>query len=206
MRRNTHWAPIETPWGPCTDGIATAETLAAELPLPQALMVTDAVARLLAGVAAGEWLTNAARSELASEACRTEVRRRLTRHKDLPALALANPAAEAPSESFYRGHMILAGFDDPACGVPVRGASGELYFVDLMLAGLAIEVDGEEKFTGRADVVHEKRREDDLRLIGLDFLRPWVKDVYADPAAEMVRLREMRYPQAYPHLRITTAV
>ncbi|MEI2784608.1 MAG: hypothetical protein V9E82_02740 [Candidatus Nanopelagicales bacterium] len=42
--------------------------------------------------------------------------------------------------------MILQGYEDPACGVPMRGASGNLYFLDLMLPGLAIEVDGKAKY------------------------------------------------------------
>ncbi len=189
LRRNPGWPAIDTDWGPCTNAVDTAMTIAGELELPQALMVTDAVARLMAGVKPGEWPTNEKRIELASETCRTEIRRRLTRYSDHPALALANPAAEAPSESFYRGHMILSGYEDPACGVPVRGASGTLYFVDLLLPGLAIEVDGKEKIKDRAVVVEEKRREDDLREIGLAFIRPWVDDLYADPAKEMELLR-----------------
>lgn len=209
IRRSPGWAPIDTAWGPCTSGIDTAVTIASEMPLPQALMVIDAVARLMAGVTPGSPVTNARRIELASEACRTEIRRRLTRYSDLPALALANPAAEAPSESFYRGHMLLQGHADPACGVPVRGASGSLYFVDLMVPGLAIEVDGKAKYLDVADLIAEKRREDDLRMNGLDFIRSWVEDLYANPATQMAELARKllgTYPQAYPHLRITTAV
>ena len=209
IRRSPGWAPIDTAWGPCTSGIDTAATIAAELPLPQALMVTDAIARLMAGVTPGQQMTNAQRIEVASEACRTEIRRRLTKYSDLPALALANPAAEAPSESFFRGHMVLQGYDDPACGVPMRGASGNLYFLDLMLPGLAIEVDGKAKYLDLGVLTEEKRREDDLRLTGLDFLRSWVEDLYEDPARQMAQLTQKilgTYPQAYPHLRITTAV
>lgn len=190
LRRNPGWAPIDTDWGPCTNAIDTATTIAGELELPQALMVTDALARLMAGVKPGQWLTNAKRIELAGETCRTEVRRRLTRYSDQPALALANPAAEAPSESFYRGHMILNGYSDPACGVPVKGASGAQYFIDILLPGLAIEVDGEGKIKNRQDVIDEKRREDDLRSTGLHFLRSWVKELYEDPGKEMDALKE----------------
>ncbi len=46
--RRAEAAPIPTIWGPSTDLIDTAVTVAAELPLPQALMVTDAIARRLA--------------------------------------------------------------------------------------------------------------------------------------------------------------
>lgn len=183
-------APVLTPWGPCTDLTDTAATIAAELPLPQALMVTDAVARRLAGTED--------RFVLASEACRTEVRRRLTRDCDLPALRMANPAAESPAESFYRGHMLLDGHVDPPCGVPRRGASGAQFFIDILLGGLAIEIDGLIKYTDRAVLRAEKTREDDLRATGLAFHRVWADDLFADPAAEMSRLTSARGRLALP--------
>jgi len=43
----------------------------------------------------------------------------------------------------------------------------------------------------------------------MEFLRSWVDDIYAKPGAEMTKLASKlngTYPQAYPHLRITTAV
>ena len=181
-------APVPTPWGDTTDLIQTATTITAELPLPQALMVTDAVARRLAGVAPDEHVTNAKRIELASEQCRTEVRRRLTRYSNADALRLTNPAAEAPSESFYRGHMVLEGYDDPACGVPKIDAKGTYRFIDILLDNLAIEVDGDEKLQTLQNLRDEKEREDDLRLVGLDFLRPRVEPLYANPAAAMAQL------------------
>jgi len=90
----------------------------------------------------------------------------------------------------------------------MRGASGNLYFLDLMLPGLAVEVDGRAKYLDLGVLTAEKRREDDLRTTGLDFLRSWVEDLYEDPVSQMAELtRKVRtYPQAYPHLRITTAV
>lgn len=181
VRCDPGWEGVETAWGPCTDLVDTATVIAADLPLPQALMVTDAAARQLAGTDD--------RFELAGEECRRRVRAHLTRRAAHPALMLANPAAESPAESFYRGHMLEHGFPEPACGVPLQGVSGRQYFIDLLLGGLAIEVDGEEKYDGREALVAEKRREDDLRGIGLRFLRPWARDVFADPAGEMTRLR-----------------
>jgi hypothetical protein len=172
--------PIPTPWGLCTDLVDTAIHIAATTELPEALMVTDAVARQIAGTQN--------RDILASQACRTEVRRRLTETADHPALRLANPAAEAASESFYRGHMLLSGYDDPPCGVPTAGWSGKPYFIDILVDGLAIEVDGDGKYKDPQDLLDEKEREDDLRLTGLDFLRPRVKALYADPQARMNEL------------------
>ncbi len=182
--RNPGLAPVPTPWGPCSDLMDTAEAMAAQLPLPQALMVTDAAARILAGTED--------RFVLASEECRVEARRRLTRTHDLPALQLADPAAESPAESFYRGHLLLRGIEEPACGVPMRGASGKQYFVDMLLDRLVIEVDGKEKYKDLEVLIAEKRREDDLRATGRDLLRSWVEDLYGDPEAEMKRLQDRR--------------
>ena len=172
--------PIPTPWGPCTDLLDTAAHIAGELPLPQALMVTDAVARHLAGTTDRFWL--------ASERCRTEVRRRLLEVANLPALRLADPAAESPAESFFRGHVLEAGLRDLKCGVPMKGASGDQYFVDLLIDGLIVEVDGREKYKNLQVLIAEKRREDDLRATGRGFHRSFVEDLYADPKAEVDRL------------------
>ena len=177
-------APIATPWGPSTDLIDTAVTVAMELPLPAALMVTDAVARQIADTQD--------RFVLASQNCRNSVRERLTRTSDNPALALANPAAESPAESFYRGHMILEGYTDPPCGVPRRGASGKQYFIDLLLDRLAIEVDGKVKYTDAQVLRMEKDREDDLRAAGTEFHRVWADDAFGEPVVEMQRLAAKR--------------
>lgn len=189
IRRNPGWDPVQTPWGSCTSLIDTAAGVARDLPLPQALIVVDAVARQLAGTQD--------RFVLASEACRTEVRRRLTRTYDFTALHLADPAAESAAESFYRGHMYEARLPEPRCGVPVRGASGRQYFIDMLLGGLAIEVDGEEKYDDRVVYIAEKHREDDLRAIGLGFLRSWAKELFTDPKAEMQKL-EGRLSTGFP--------
>jgi hypothetical protein len=150
-----------TPWGPCSDLIDTAVAMSEELPLPQALMITDAAARRLAGT------DN--RFTLASKECREEVRDRLTRTAELDALRLADPAADSPPESFYRGHMLLAGFPYPRVGAPYRGTSGSQYFIDMLLGRLAIEIDGWVKYTDAHVLRREKTREDDLRP-ALDFL------------------------------------
>lgn len=197
IRRNPGWDLIETPWGWSTDLLSTAAVVAADLPLPHALIVTDAVARRIAN--------SEDRFYLASDECLSSVRRRLTETADLPAMRLANPAAESPAESFYRGNMIEYGFREPRCGVPRQGATGAQFFVDLLLDEFAIEVDGRVKYDDIDVLIAEKQREDDLRRMGLDFLRPWAEDVFDQPIKEMEKLRSS-YPQAYPHLGITTVV
>lgn len=183
IARSTGLVPVQTPWGLAADPVAAAVAVAAAVPLPNALMVMDHVARSLAG-------TND-RFELASQRCRVRVQATLRECADTPATQLADPAAESPAESFCRGHMLLAGFPEPSCGVPRRGASGSQYFVDLMLGELAIEVDGLVKYQqdGMEAVVQEKHREDDLRAAGVAFHRVFVEHLYADPAHEMGRLR-----------------
>lgn len=189
VRRAPH-SPIATDWGPCTNLTDTAVTVATELPLPLALMVTDAVARRLAGTKD--------RFVLASEKCRTEVRRRLTHAAEARALALADPAAESPAESFYRGHMVLAGLAEPRCGVALRGASGKQYFADLVLDRLIIEVDGALKYRTIDDLRNEKNREDDLRAMGHAFHRVPADDLFRDPTTEMYRLTSARGRLALP--------
>lgn len=174
-------SPIDTQWGPSADAVSTAVRIASERPLPEALMVTDAVARDLAG-------TND-RHELASKECRDRVRRRLTRDHDLPALALANPAADSPAESFCRGHLIGQGFTDPACGVPLIDARGKQRYVDILVGTFAIEVDGKGKYDSAEALAAEKRREHDLRLAHrLWFHRILVDDLYVDPDLIMAQL------------------
>ena len=177
--------PVETPWGLAQDPVGTAMEVARALTLPQALMVTDHVARRLAGTTD--------RFELASARCREAARETLCRVANVPAAQLADPAAESPAESFCRGHMILCGFDELRCGVPVRGRSGAQYFIDILLGNLAIEVDGRvkyEKGDGVQVLLDEKRREDDLRAGGLNFHRAFAEDLFAQPDREMERIRE----------------
>lgn len=176
---------IETPWGLAQHPAEAALEVAATLPLPQALMVTDHAARVLA--------STTDRFELASADCRQRVREALCAVSDVPAAQLADPAAESPAESFCRGHMILRGFDEPRCGVPRRGHSGAQYFIDILLGELAVEVDGLGKYrksNGIDVLLDEKRREDDLRAKGLDFHRVLVEDLYARPDREMDRLQQ----------------
>lgn len=175
---------IETPWGPAQHPAEAALAVASTLPLPQALMVTDHAARVLA--------STVDRFELASAGCRARVREELCAVSDVPAARLADPAAESPAESFCRGHLILRGFDEPRCGVPRQGKSGAQYFVDILLDDLAVEVDGRGKYAqghGVDVLLAEKRREDDLRATGLDVHRLLVEDLYADPGREMDRLQ-----------------
>jgi hypothetical protein len=171
-------APLNSDWGPVTDLTMTAAWAASALPLPQALMVIDVIAQRLADTRD--------RFVLSSESCRTSVRLRLT-EVDLPGLRYADPAADSPAESCFRGHLIEAGVTDLRCGVPVKGATGNQYFADLLLGRLIVEVDGRGKYRTVQDLIDEKFREDNLREAGFDFLRVWVEDLYANPDREVQR-------------------
>ncbi len=172
-------APLDSDWGPVTELTTTAAWAASALPLPQALMVTDVIAQRLA--------ETRDRLVLSSERCRTGVRLRLTHEVDLPGLRCADPAADSPAESFFRGHLIEAGVTDLRCGVPLKGATGSQYFADLLFGRLIAEVDGRGKYRTVQDLIDEKFREDALREAGFDFLRVWVEDLFADPDREVQR-------------------
>ena len=172
-------APLHSDWGPVTDLTTTAAWAASALPLPQALMVIDVIAQRLADTRD--------RFVLSSEHCRTGVHLRLNNEVDRPGLRYADPAADSPAESYFRGHLIEAGVTDLRCGVPVKGATGNQYFADLLFGRLIVEVDGRGKYRTVQDLIDEKFREDNLREAGFDFLRVWVEDLYADPDREVHR-------------------
>ena len=172
-------APSCSDWGPVTDLGTTATWAASALPLPQALMVVDVIAQRLADTRD--------RFVLSSEHCRSGVRLHLTNEVDLPGLRYADPAADSPAESYFRGHLIEAGVTGVGCGVPIKGATGNQYFADLVLGRLIVEVDGRGKYHTVQDLIDEKFREDNLREAGFDFLRVWVEDLYADPHREVHR-------------------
>ena len=172
-------APLHSDWGPVTDLTTTAAWATSELPLPQALMVIDVIAQRLADTRD--------RFVLSSEHCRNDVRLRLTHEIDLPGLRCADPAADSPAESYFRGHLIEADVTGLQCGVPIRGATGDQYFADLLHGRLIVEVDGRGKYRTVQDLIDEKFREDSLREAGYGFLRVWVEDLYADPDREVQR-------------------
>ena len=65
------------------------------------------------------------------------------------ALRFADPAAESALESQSRGVLIAGGVPRPECGMPVTGASGRVYWVDMLWSqhGVIGECDGAVKYT-----------------------------------------------------------
>lgn len=191
----------------------TALDLAAELPLPQALMALDHVARQrallkvparrLRGPVDARVLedsTSGLRVVAASLGPRGSRRRR-------SALALTDPRHESPAESSSAGHIFLAGFPGPELQVRFFTKHGPRY-ADFYWAkwGVVGECDGAIKYRGGDSAaeheaadrrrIDEKRRVLDLeREHGLVFV-PWFgfealyqPDAFLGPLADALRRR-----------------
>lgn len=85
----------------------------------------------------------------------------------------ASPLAESPGETLLRVDLLKLGYANAVPQFSVRGHSGKQYRADFAIPelGVLVEFDGEVKYTERASLVAEKRREDDLRLAGWAIVR-----------------------------------
>lgn len=95
-------------------------------------------------------------------------------------VAFADGLAENPAESVSRLSLLEIGMTPMILQQRRRTRLGE-FFLDMFWkpANLAIEFDGESKLKMRFDAVkHEKEREDELRSMGLNFLRFSTDDLY----------------------------
>lgn len=157
---------------PVTSLIRTACDVGRFLPLPNALIVVDAVALRLVG-------TGSTRERLSQPAVRDEARAALVAAaaqqgriwgagRARRVAALAEPAAESAAESDVRGRIIESGLALPEVGQAVVGASTRRYWADLLWreARLIVEVDGRMKYGDPMALFREKSREDDLRAAG----------------------------------------
>jgi hypothetical protein len=164
-----------------TSPARTALDLAAQLTLPEALVVVDAYARRgspARRTAVRPELRSARRDELLRACVRMTAQRGIDRARQ--AAALADPAAESAPESYARGLCLVAGHPEPLVQHPVRGADGRTYYADLYWPGcrLIVEIDGAEKYDERSGIVDEKRREDTLRAAGFRFRRIIAGDLW----------------------------
>jgi hypothetical protein len=105
-------------------------------------------------------------------------------------LAFADPRSESALESVSRAEMHERGLPAPQPQAWVRGVSGKRYRVDFWWGSRRLigEADGAEKYTDRAAVFAEKRREDDLREAGCSFVRWTYVDMVANPEATVQRI------------------
>lgn len=186
-------APATTHRGwPVTPLVETAIDVARQLPLPESLIVIDAIARRLVG-------TNN-KQTLATAAARDGSRQRLllnTQGLRFPgilgvrrSLNAAEPAADSPPESFIRGHILQSSLPPPQVNPPLRGLSGQLYFADLFWPEerRIVEIDGRVKYTDIDVLYAEKRRQDDLESTGLRVTRWTAEDVFTYPDALVASL------------------
>jgi very-short-patch-repair endonuclease len=170
----------------------TAVDLAADLPLPEALVLLDSAARLICASLvnqvrrrdyANPQLVRAA-VELLEQAATTV---RATRLR--PVLALVNPSRESVAESLSAGHMQLVGLPTPLFQAEIRTPMGKVYpdflWEDLHLIG---ECDGAVKYDNANAYVLEREREQMLRDLGYRFVRWLAKEIMLQPAVVMERI------------------
>lgn len=177
----------------------TGVDVAAERPLTHALVVLDAVARRLATemapgqdpvtAAAGEQLRFAALARLGGAAGRRSDP--TGRERIAVAVAYTDPRAESALESWSRGVLLDSDLPPPQLQLPVRGESGRCYRADFAWPDRRVlgEADGLSKYAGRADLLAEKRREDDLRHAGWIVVRWTWAEIARTPDVVLQRLR-----------------
>lgn len=178
---------------PITTLARTGVDLAAGLPLPDALVILDAVARsLCAGFVtvprrsdyANPKLVEAARAALARVA---QQRRRTGLAR---AIELTEPCRESPAESLSAGQFELAGLPRPRFQAAVRTPQG-IFFPDCLWPDqrLVGECDGAVKYTDANAYVLEKEREQILRDVGLGVVRWLAKEIMARPSEVVLRVQ-----------------
>lgn len=188
----------------------TAVDLACELPLPEALMLTDYVARqALMGLRGrrtngddGDAPATSGRGEL-SRVARQAAMRPLElavvaavhrRPGVRQALEFTDPLRDSPPESFSFGAFVLAGLPLPQCQV-LFDSEGQIIRVDFYWPefGLVGECDGNVKYDGTYGLaaealVGQNVREQALRDMGLSVVRWTAAEIFLRPDAVINRI------------------
>lgn len=118
-------------------------------------------------------------------------------------LAHLDRRCETPAESLASGRFIEMGLEKPDLQVEIFDANGrKLGRVDFYFRSrrLVIEVDGKQKYDDPKVIWEEKRREDRIREMDLEFLRL----SYADLVGDQQELRE-RVDSAFARADLRTA-
>ena len=188
----------------------TAIDLACELPLPEALMLTDHVARqALMGLRgrptrgdAEDTLGPSGRGELSRVARQAALRplelavvAAVHRRPGVrQALELTDPMRDSPPESYSFGTFVLAGLPVPQCQVRFD-VDGQIIRVDFYWPefGLVGECDGNVKYDGTYGLAAEAMvgqnvREQALRDMGLSVVRWTAAEVFLRPDAVVHRI------------------
>lgn len=182
-----------------TSPARTALDLACEVPLAEALMVSDAVARAaVAGHASVRDLRGELHPRLESMAKRplVEARAAPMHHWRSAArvIQLTDPRRESPAESLSYGRIVEAGLAVPDCQHGIAVAGGTV-FVDFWWDdfGVAGECDGRVKYDGTfgADdgvLVREAERQHLLQQAGVEVIRWQASDMMFRPAQVLARI------------------
>lgn len=176
-----------------TSPARTAVDLAADLPLPEALVLLDGAARIIIASLVGDRVRRAdyanprlvrAVDDLLLDAAATIHAQRLRRP-----IRLVVPGRESGAESLSSGHMVLAGLSTPLFQAVIRTPHGvvypDFYWPDRNLIG---EVDGAVKYRDAMGYVLEKEREQLLRDLGYRIVRWLAKEIMLTPHEVMGRI------------------
>ncbi|MFV0430115.1 MAG: endonuclease domain-containing protein [Arachnia sp.] len=170
----------------------TVFDLAAGMPLPQALVVGDAAARVLVShmiarprrADFGSARYGDAARELLGDAAGSKPRTSWAETVDQ-----VNPARESPPESLTAGHLALAGFPTAEYQHRVDSPIGRLYpdfyWPEQRLIG---ECDGAVKYRDSQSYVHEKQREQVLRDMGFNVVRWLAREIMLTPEVVVGRI------------------
>lgn len=170
----------------------TAVDLAADLDLPESLVLLDVAARRLVTSFVSDprrrhfsdpRLVEAARDHL-SQIAQTRRIARLDR-----AISLAEACRESPAESLSAGHIHLSGLPVPLYQFEIRTSRGRLYpdfyWPDADLIG---ECDGAVKYKTADGFVSEKEREQYLRDLGHRMVRWQAREMMTRPQMVLDRI------------------
>ncbi len=175
-----------------TSPARTAVDLALDRPLPDALVLLDAAARLIIGsMVSGARRQHYANARLQAEAralfVQAAANRRVTRIN--AAIDAASALRESPGESLTAGHLIEAGLPEPIYQAEIRTPAGwvypDCYWEDRRLVG---ECDGAVKYQDSRGYVAEKDREQMLRDMGYAVVRWQVREIMVRPLVVMDRI------------------
>ena len=175
-----------------TSPARTAVDLAADLDLPEALVLLDGAARLICA----SFVTSPPRRDYTNPTYVSAARDLLLQAAETVratrarrAILLTRPCRESAAESLSAGYMHQAGIPTPTFQAEIRTAKG-VYFPDFLWEEhrLIGECDGAVKYTDPRAYVAEKEREQDLRDNDWRFVRWLSKEIMLGQTAVMGRI------------------
>ena len=176
----------------------TAVDVAAELPMPEALITLDSAARLaLQDLVGSRWLRDTyvrpkvlARATEPLEEAASHAATQFTRRSLGLSVAHADPRRESALESLSFGHMVAAGLPLPDLQVRVQTPEGRPVFPDFLWAEEMVigEADGLTKYATATDLHREKLRQEILEQMGYRIVRWSYREMRERPAVVLRRI------------------